>query len=626
MQLKELNLTNYRSFVETSIPFDQPLSVLIGENNSGKSNAIDAIRLLTSPLGGRREIYCEPTDIREGSSTRSFAISGVFSPLSTPQQARFISAVVDDDLSEIEIGLSYELTDKISRSRPTIWSGRHKTPPEAGCLDLIRHVYLPPLRDAKRGLASGNPTRFLTLLEHFLGGRDPQELAKELARPSKEEILKAIGGAVNVSLASLTAGVRRQTAEIGFNTDQGLIQIARDLRFKLADHGVKPEDLDRSGLGFANLLYLATIAVELSKVDDAELTLFLVEEPEAHLHPQLQSAVLQFLEECAEKSFKKPCDGHEPAGHIQVIVATHSPNLSAWVESRRLVFLKSGHFGNAASQENESLTQEHSKLEEEGSTEEDGQEVTEGVEGPVEESHDELRRRETRCVPLSRLDLTDEERRKIDRYLDVTKSGMLFGGRVLLVEGIAESLLIPVFARKFIFADDPASLQVFRSSLIIPIEGVDFEPYAKALLSSYEDAQITDKLVIITDGDRTIKDGKVKNPGQERKQKLEELAAELNADTLCKVFTNTYSLESELFLAGNAAIIKSTFLEFHSKSQNQWDSAVKKSGDKRAIAIQKLFKNTRKGDFAQKLAGEILADKAFKVPQYISDAVEELVT
>jgi hypothetical protein len=31
--------------------------------------------------------------------------------------------------------------------------------PEAGCHEMVRHVYLPPLRDAKRSLASGNPTR-----------------------------------------------------------------------------------------------------------------------------------------------------------------------------------------------------------------------------------------------------------------------------------------------------------------------------------------------------------------------------------------------------------------------------------------------------------------------------------
>jgi putative ATP-dependent endonuclease of OLD family len=51
--------------------------------------------LVTTPLGGRREIYCEPTDVRFGSKERSFEIDATFAELSVPQQGRFISAVTD---------------------------------------------------------------------------------------------------------------------------------------------------------------------------------------------------------------------------------------------------------------------------------------------------------------------------------------------------------------------------------------------------------------------------------------------------------------------------------------------------------------------------------------------------
>ena len=68
MYLQNLNLNNFRSFGQSEIPLCRDLTILVGENNGGKSNAIDAIRLLTAPLGGRRGLYCEATDIRFGSA------------------------------------------------------------------------------------------------------------------------------------------------------------------------------------------------------------------------------------------------------------------------------------------------------------------------------------------------------------------------------------------------------------------------------------------------------------------------------------------------------------------------------------------------------------------------------
>jgi hypothetical protein len=81
---------------------------------------------------------------------------------------------------------------------------------------MIRPVYLLPLRDAKRALASGNPSRIYALLSHFLGDEDPDELAKRLKRETDEQILKNIDMAVDEGLIALTAGVRRQAAALGF--------------------------------------------------------------------------------------------------------------------------------------------------------------------------------------------------------------------------------------------------------------------------------------------------------------------------------------------------------------------------------------------------------------------------
>ena len=283
MYLDTLTICNFRSFDKIEIPLCKDLTVFVGENNGGKSNAIDAIRLITAPLSGRREIYAEQTDIRFGSDDPKFEIEVLFADLSPSQQGRLISAAMDLSLESARFGLTYDGSTNSYPIRPALWAGRTKVAPEAGCHEVIRHVYLPPLRDAKRALASGNPTRIYALLKHFLGENDPTDIAKRLARTATDPILSEVDNAVDSGLTALTSGVRKQVASLGFTSDEKLIDIARDLRFKLADHGIEPEDLQYSGHGYANLLYMATIAVELQKVNNADLTLFLVEEPEAFL-------------------------------------------------------------------------------------------------------------------------------------------------------------------------------------------------------------------------------------------------------------------------------------------------------------------------------------------------------
>ena len=145
------------------------------------------------------------------------------------------------------------------------------------------------------------------------------------------------------------------------------------------------------------------------------------------------------------------------------------------------------------------------------------------------------------------------------------------------------------------------------------------------MLSAFEGTRIADRIVVVTDGDKAVaKEGKPW-PGETRKADLEAFATGTGADDALDVFINTYSLEPDLVSAGNAKLLKSVYLELHPKSEKKWDTAISRTGDEQAIAIQDLFETTRKGDFAHILADKIAEGEDFSVPDYIQQAIEALV-
>ncbi|WP_224764476.1 ATP-dependent nuclease [Pseudomonas aeruginosa] len=119
------------------------------------------------------------------------------------------------------------------------------------------------------------------------------------------------------------------------------------------------------------------------------LPLLLVEEPEAHLHPQRQLQLMEFLEKAA-----KPADGLRP---VQVILTTHSPNLSSKIPIQNLILM---HRGRAFS-----LAEDQT------------------------------------CLGA-------DDYRFLSRFLDVTKAGLFFAKGLLVVEGDAEAILLPALARR----------------------------------------------------------------------------------------------------------------------------------------------------------------------------------
>lgn len=173
MYLGELGLFGFRAFADARIRLQRGVTVLLGENSAGKSGATDALRMLTEPLDGRRSLWADDNDVcRTGdhaSFTLRMTLRGTAFELAPYSDAFAPSPRTDE--AEARYALTYEppgAAETRGRMSWTAGSGAVADDPDPGARSRLRHVYLPPLRDAARELGPAGSSRIRAIVERML--------------------------------------------------------------------------------------------------------------------------------------------------------------------------------------------------------------------------------------------------------------------------------------------------------------------------------------------------------------------------------------------------------------------------------------------------------------------------
>ncbi|MFI0226057.1 ATP-dependent nuclease [Streptomyces lydicus] len=88
MYLSRLCIKNFRSCYDAEVEFQPNITLLVGENNSGKSNVIEALRLAITPLNRRATRWFDESDLSHGREAEEAQFRVSYDALTSAQRAQ----------------------------------------------------------------------------------------------------------------------------------------------------------------------------------------------------------------------------------------------------------------------------------------------------------------------------------------------------------------------------------------------------------------------------------------------------------------------------------------------------------------------------------------------------------
>ncbi|MCA3077933.1 MAG: AAA family ATPase [Rhodocyclaceae bacterium] len=348
-------------------------------------------------------------------------------------------------------------------------------------------VHLPALRDVESDLHNPRQSPLIRLIEAFeIDAAEQDALIAILDRANQaiahSATIAEIAGAIDARFKDVSGPAFEMDATLGLSAAT-FRAIIRNLKILLSDLSLASFEPGRNGLGMNNILYISILMEYLKRrieLNRSAGQLILIEEPEAHLHPQLQFSLIAALREIG----------------VQTILTSHSTQVTSQVPLSSIV----------------SLT-----------------------------------KREDATIAAGNLALnaalTTPEIADLGRYLDATKSALLYARKVMLVEGPAEVFLIPALIEQVY------GVKLERLGIsVIAIHGVHFDVYTKL----FQAGSLEKKCAVVADADLKPSDAEDFDPDVHAPNLLA-----LRSDFV-SVFAGTTTFERELVSVGRLPMLIET--------------------------------------------------------------------
>lgn len=329
MYVDRVDVERLLGFERLSVEVDPQLQLIAGPNNAGKSSLLRVLEAFFADPSSEDLQRMKPLHdyYVQGGSRMMSSIQVQFAGLTNAEAEFFSDAVVRNGTFTIKISctrggkISYHASRKSSRGRELY----------ERVLESFSFVKIPSVRvsETNQGENDQSLLRLHETLEGVLvrsGGSRKTQLQKDFEQaiaPVEKLVHKVLGE----SVAAVASELPFRERDLGIK----LPDSRHALRGMLQKAVITSRDeievsIAERGTGFQSAMVLGILRYVASRSDQtAGKVVFVIEEPEAFLHPQTQRAMAKILRDISSDA--------------QLLVTTHSPVLVDSFSVRRIVRL-----------------------------------------------------------------------------------------------------------------------------------------------------------------------------------------------------------------------------------------------------------------------------------------------